>query len=116
MQQHLVFVYGTLRDGEYNHWYLGESPMLGYYETPPEFSLYDLGPYPGLIEGHQSVMGEIYVVDDQTLSRLDELEDVPVEYRREQIETPFGMAWIYFYQDVSKLSQAIASGDWCQRI
>jgi gamma-glutamylcyclotransferase (GGCT)/AIG2-like uncharacterized protein YtfP len=61
-------------------------------------------------------MGEIYMVDDDTLVLLDQLEEVPIEHRRETIETPFGTAWIYLYQDESKLTDVIASGDWCQRI
>ena len=32
----------------------------------------------------------VYLIDDHTLQALDKLEDVPVEYRRETIETPFG--------------------------
>jgi len=50
------------------------------------------------------------------LAELDKLEDVPVEYRRELIPTPFGEAWIYLYQDASQLDVMIASGDWCQRV
>lgn len=114
--QHLVFVYGTLRQGESNHHFLEASQCLGSYETQPEFALYDLGDYPALIEGHQSIQGEVYLIDAKTLQRLDILEDVPVEYRRETISTPFGDAWIYLYQDSSRLNEQIESGDWCQRI
>ncbi|MCG3722230.1 gamma-glutamylcyclotransferase family protein [Vibrio cincinnatiensis] len=113
---HLVFVYGTLRQGEANHYYLEESPLLGSWVTPPEYALHDLGPYPGLSAGHQSIHGEVYQVDDSTLAKLDILEDVPVEYRRESLDTPYGLAWIYIYQDVSRLTAVIESGDWCQRI
>lgn len=114
--QHLVFVYGTLRQGERNHNYLLGNQCLGHCETSPHYALYDLGSYPAVIEGHDSILGEVYLIDDQTLSHLDQLEDVPVEYRREQIETPFGQAWIYLYQNSSKLDTLISSGDWCQRV
>ncbi len=114
--QHLVFVYGTLRQGEYNHHYLSSAQFLGLHESEAQFTLYDLGPYPGVSEGQQSVQGEVYMIDDDTLAALDILEDVPVEYRRESISTPFGEAWIYIYQDTEQLTEEIGSGDWCQRV
>ena len=114
--QHLLFVYGTLRRGECNHHLLEHAQLLGNHETLPEYTLYDLGAYPAVIEGHSSILGEVYLIDDTTLKAVDRLEDVPVEYRREQIETPFGLAWIYLYQDVSQLSEMISSGDWCQKV
>ncbi|RJX70657.1 gamma-glutamylcyclotransferase [Vibrio sinensis] len=115
--QHLVFVYGTLRKGESNHHHLSEqAQFLGHHETLPEFALYDLGAYPAVISGHHSISGEVYLIDSHNLQVLDKLEDVPVEYRREQIETPFGLAWIYLYQDTSQLETLISSGDWCQKI
>ncbi|MBW3697449.1 gamma-glutamylcyclotransferase [Vibrio sp. T187] len=113
--QHLVFVYGTLRCGESNHHYLSDSELLGSFQSEPHFSLFDLGAYPAVVEGKKSVLGEVYLINDDVLAELDKLEDVPVEYRREQIKTPFGLAWIYLYQD-SNLTQEIHSGDWCQRI
>ncbi|MGO1296929.1 MAG: gamma-glutamylcyclotransferase family protein [Vibrio sp.] len=115
MQQHLVFVYGTLRHGEVHHEYLANSQCLGTFDTKPEYTLYDLGDYPGLVEGHKTIAGEVYVIDDATLAQLDILENVPVEYRREQIETSYGDAWIYLYQDAGELQREILSGDWLQR-
>ncbi len=114
--QHLVFVYGTLRKGEYNHHYLNTAEFLGHHESDAEYALYDLGPYPGASSGQRTVQGEVYLIDDDTLVALDKLEDVPVEYHRESINTPFGQAWIYIYQDTEQLTEEIASGDWCQRV
>ncbi|MCE0494040.1 gamma-glutamylcyclotransferase family protein [Vibrio salinus] len=118
MQLHLVFVYGSLRKGEPNHVYLDSCQFIGDFSTQPQFAMYDLGTYPAIVEGHFSVRGEVYQLDDDQLHRLDELEGVPVEYRRETIATPFGDAWIYIYQDVASadLSQLVSSGDWCDRI
>lgn len=114
--QQLVFVYGTLRQGQNNHHLLAQSEWLGNYATPPIYSLYDLGAYPAVTEGHSVLYGEVYRVDDKTLQQLDLLEDVPVTYRREQIETQFGLAWIYFYQHGDQLETLISSGDWCQKV
>ncbi|WED22127.1 gamma-glutamylcyclotransferase [Vibrio sp. JC009] len=113
--QHLVFVYGTLRKGECNHHLLESSEYLGMYETEPDYQLFDLGEYPGLSDGKSSVTGEVYHIDEATLAKLDLLEDVPVEYRRESINTPFGSAWIYIYQDVVPEDQVIDSGNWLFR-
>lgn len=114
--QQLVFVYGTLRHGQRNHHLLAQSPWLGNHATPPIYSLYDLGHYPAVITGHSVIYGEVYQVDERTLAQLDLLEDVPVTYRREQIETPFGLAWMYFYQNEQHLDALISSGDWCQKV
>lgn len=111
----LVFVYGTLRRGEVNHHYLATAKFVAQWCTLPEYALFDLGPYPALIKGQQSIQGELYWINRHTLAELDELEDVPVEYRRERIETPFGLAWVYLFQNDRELSVLIPSGDWCQR-
>ncbi|MEI8631632.1 gamma-glutamylcyclotransferase [Vibrio sp. PP-XX7] len=89
--------------------------MAREYNTAPEYAMYHLGQYPGLTLGTQSIAGEVYAVNEATLAHLDELENIPIEYRRETIETPFGTAWIYLYQDVTKLTNQIISGDWCHR-
>ena len=115
--QHLLFVYGTLRKGESHQAFLESAEFLGSHETAPEYALYDLSGHPAVVEGHSSIQGEVYLLDDETLARIDKLEDVPVEYRREQkIDTPFGRAWIYLYQDTSQLDVLLSSGDWCQRV
>jgi gamma-glutamylcyclotransferase (GGCT)/AIG2-like uncharacterized protein YtfP len=109
--QHLIFVYGTLKQGEPNHYLLAGSELLGVYETPPVYTLYDLGTYAGLVEGNNTILGEVYRIDDEVLAKLDVFEDVLIEYRRETIETPFGEAWIYLYPGAEK-GQAVESGDW----
>ncbi|WCP66793.1 gamma-glutamylcyclotransferase [Vibrio tubiashii] len=114
--QQLVFVYGTLRQGQSNHHLLAHSEWLGKHATPPIYSLYDLGAYPAVVDGHSVIYGEVYRVDEQTLRQLDRLEDVPITYRREQIDTPFGLAWMYIYQQAHQLESLISSGDWCQKV
>lgn len=112
--QHLVFVYGTLRQGQSNHHYVQDCELLGRFDTPKEFALFDLGAYPALTCGSKSVVGEVYVINDEVLASLDRLEDVPVKYRREQIETTFGLAWVYLYQLELTANKEILSGDWCK--
>lgn len=110
----LVFVYGTLRQGESNHELLIGSELLGLFETEPQFSLSNLGDYPGLGDGHDRIVGEVYRINDHTLRQLDILEDEGVEYRRETIETSFGLAWYYIYQGQYP-GKLIKSGNWIDR-
>ncbi|WED26992.1 gamma-glutamylcyclotransferase [Vibrio sp. DW001] len=113
--RHLVFVYGTLRKGESNHHVLSDSEYLGFFETEPNYQLFNYGSYPGVTQGNCKVLGEVYSVDDDVLQRLDRLENVPIDYRRDPIDTPYGSAWIYLYQEVSPLDEAITSGNWLYR-
>jgi len=99
--QQLIFVYGTLKKGECNHHVLEQSECLGLFETEPNYQLYDHDDYPGLAHGSNSINGEIYRIDDKTLSQLDVLEDVSVDFHREQIETPYGNAWVYMKINVT---------------
>lgn len=78
-----LFVYGTLLTGEHNHHLMGGLSPVGTATTEPVYSLLDMGGYPAVVEGGQTaIVGELYDVDAETLSRLDILEDVPELYLR----------------------------------
>jgi gamma-glutamylcyclotransferase (GGCT)/AIG2-like uncharacterized protein YtfP len=82
-----VFVYGSLKHGHYNHSYLSGARPCGNYETNPQWGLIDLGAFPALVMGSLSVKGEVYLIDDETLARLDRLEGVSSGfYKRINIE------------------------------
>jgi gamma-glutamylaminecyclotransferase len=73
----LIFVYGTLKRGCANHWFLAEQTFVGEARTAPGFTLFELPGYPGMVarDGHpKGVAGEVWSVDDECLSQLDELE------------------------------------------
>ena len=75
---HRVFVYGTLKRGYRNHHLLAHSVLIGRAYTASPYCMLD-GEYPvlrDLGEDLSPVAGEIYEVDPQTLSALDELEGV----------------------------------------
>lgn len=73
--------------------------FLGAYTTPPRYRLYDLGGYPGAIKGGiRPLDGEVYRLSRRMLIALDRFEEVPAEYVRERIRTPWGAAWIYLYR------------------
>jgi gamma-glutamylaminecyclotransferase len=84
----ILFLYGTLKRGHKNHYLLSGQRSLGEAATEPRYRLYDLGPYPGLVEGAASglaVTGELWEVDAVCLANLDEFEGVPALYVREQV-------------------------------
>lgn len=83
---HLVFVYGTLMKGELHHTSMTHARFLRAAETEPAYDLVQIDYYPAMIAGGSArIVGELYEVDDQTLARLDELEEVPAYYERTSI-------------------------------
>jgi gamma-glutamylaminecyclotransferase len=102
-EQHLVFVYGTLLRGLSNHALLTEARFLETARTKALYALY-VDYFPKVIrdEPVSPITGELYLVDGPTLARLDDLEDHPFEYRREQVPVIMDdgeetRAWIYFH-------------------
>jgi len=122
--KHLVAVYGSLRAGLHNHRLLDneESTQLGTFKTPPIYKLFSLGGFPGLHkDGTTEVTVEVYEVSEDVFKSLDRLEGYYPDrldysmYVREQIETPFGDAWIYFYNsDRYSQNKMVESGDWTE--
>ena len=115
-----VFVYGTLRRGEPNHYLLESAKYIGTTKTPEGlFVLHDLGPFPAAepvdVVWSPSIVGEVYEVDDETLKKLDTLEGVDSGfYRRIRVGTPLGECWIYVMDDVNDYP-IISNGDWVNR-
>ena len=73
-----VFVYGSLKKGYALHHLLAAEQFAGFAQTQPLYRIYDLGEYPGLIEGPDGleINGEVYSVSPETLKRLDFAEGV----------------------------------------
>lgn len=113
--QHTLFVYGTLRRGYGNHGLMGDAPCLGRARTKGLFALFSHGiPYLSRQPRTTRVTGEVYVVDDLRLARIDRLEAHPHWYVREEIEVVLengrGMtAWCYFND--KPRGMLLASGD-----
>ncbi|MFO1091706.1 MAG: gamma-glutamylcyclotransferase family protein [Planctomycetaceae bacterium] len=120
MPTHL-FVYGTLMTGESRHRYLAAATLIGAARTTPEYRLFDAGDYPALVADPvgQSIAGELWLVGDDTLRELDEVEGtdeglyarVPVH-----LQPPFDKraAETYIYlQSVAGLPEI--NGDWRER-
>lgn len=116
--RHRVAVYGSLRQGLYNHHKLISGQYLGPCQTKRDWYLYDLGPYPALVKGgNTAVVLEVYALDAATLAVLDELEGYPEHYLRERISTPYGDSWVYYQTrpDVGHRG-LVKSGDWKDRV
>lgn len=114
----VVFVYGTLLRGESNHHLLAGAHFLGEDATAPGFELRDFGAFPAMLAaGTGTVAGEVYVVDDATLTVLDRLEDHPSFYRRTPITLASGAdAEAYLLEARQAHGRArIPSGTWRDR-
>ena len=120
MNKHLVFVYGTLRQGGVRAMphIFPEAKFIG--QANVSGSLYDLGPYPGLLldESNSLVIGEVYEIGDEILNKLDEIE-ASSDYWRKRTEVSLGnhrmMCWVYAPNSKSyPQSRLIRSGDWIE--
>jgi gamma-glutamylcyclotransferase (GGCT)/AIG2-like uncharacterized protein YtfP len=111
-----IFVYGTLRKGECRHYFLEDSRFIGYARVKG-YLLYNLGAYPGMVQGGGEVVGEVYEIPESFLKKLDLVEGVPELYRRELIEVTLEngqtiSAYAYIYNRKIDNKLLISSGDW----
>lgn len=74
----LLFIYGTLKRGCYNHYYMHGQQFIGEAQTAPLYRLHNLGGYPGMVSASdgQSIEGEVWDIDEACRTRLDVLEGV----------------------------------------
>jgi gamma-glutamylcyclotransferase (GGCT)/AIG2-like uncharacterized protein YtfP len=117
----LLFIYGTLRSGQPHAPRLGGAEPLGSATVAGE--LRNLGDYPGLANGTETVHGELFRIPEVALERIDELEGCDPDdlegslFRRElrRIVRQDGSAvegWTYVW--VHGGGSPIPSGDWLE--
>jgi gamma-glutamylcyclotransferase (GGCT)/AIG2-like uncharacterized protein YtfP len=121
----LLFIYGTLLPGlRLDHHMLG-AERLG--PAKIQGLLYDLGTYPGWVQGDGLVHGEVYRLTSTHLQRLDEVEEVvpgdPVAslYVRDRIQVLVGTCsgqwvWVYRYNRSVTGCAQISSGDYLEHV
>lgn len=112
---HLVFVYGSLMHGYGNHRRLEGAEFVGEDALPKGYTMVDVGYFPGLLDGgKQSITGELYRVDDETLEDLDQLEGAPDLYYRKRVRTDSGFtAWVYILRFKHSIGLAkVPGGSW----
>lgn len=115
----LVFVYGSLKQGFSNHGCLKGADF--YKEAKiKDAVMYDLGPFPGVVDGEGEVKGELYRATEAVMARLDRLEGHPNFYCRKKVPIVGEdyVAWTYFLSDrtiqglTEKYKQIVPDGDW----
>lgn len=113
----LVFVYGTLRMGQANHYLLQRegASLIGKGKTSIKYRMFAAGvPFISNAEHAEykklprtQIVGELYSVTPEVLRSLDRLEGHPLVYERRftQVildgQTRRIRAWLYFYDDAS---------------
>ena len=121
-EEHLFFVYGTLRQGDDNDItrlvpaprLIGTAQIRG--------TMYHLGGYPGVtLGGATEIVGEVYAVSRELETKLDAIEsEYPAqidEYAKREIDVQVAgrMQRCYVYEINSAYiagKPVIASGDW----
>lgn len=101
-----VFVYGTLMNGESNHHFLENSSCLGT-STVEGYDMYNVGWYPAIVAGDGMIIGELYEVPQEDMSRIDMLEGEGSLYIRKcEMTSSESLAYIYeFLEDTEGLER-----------
>ena len=108
--QREVFVYGTLMSGEDNHYHLQNSTFLSL-AIVHGYDMYDVGWYPAIVRGQNSIRGELYRVPVEDMGVIDTLEGEGSLYRKKcekvtgiEGETSFAFVYVYM-RDVLNLKK-----------
>lgn len=127
-----IFVYGTLREGLYNYDRILKGKTESIVDaTIDEYDMLDLGSFPGIISGSNTIVGEVMNIKPnyylQTLQLLDRLEGYnPSQkskslYHREikKVKLVDGKeidAYVYVYNTKQGINfNEVSSGDWMVR-
>ena len=105
----LLFVYGTLKQDNYNNIILGRSKFLGRGVTKIKLNIKSVGipivvaPFTdSMREMAKPIIGEVYKVSKGTIAKIDVLEGHPDLYKRflidVEIENKTFEAYIYLFQ------------------
>lgn len=98
-----VFTYGSLKEGYHNHFFLENASLLQKAVTSDAaYQMYATeGLFPLVVSGDKKIAGELYVMDDYTLSELDRLESNGTAYNRIQVKLSGvdAFAWMYLFNE-----------------
>lgn len=114
-----VFVYGSLKKGFGNHYFLNEAKFLKE-DSVNGFVMVSLGGFPGAIRGEGTIHGELYEVNEQQMRGLNSLEGYseirPKKdnfYDREFVKTNSGEeAYIYTLEAEYLKNPLVEDGIW----
>lgn len=114
-----IFVYGTLKKGDPNHFRLNGSEYICTTRTAERYTMLDLGAFPGVIKDEiehtaSFINGEVYSITPQTLENLDCYEGE--WYFREEVKLDNGtMALMYFLRKIPPVDyEIIPDGNWAK--
>ncbi|MCD4807421.1 MAG: gamma-glutamylcyclotransferase [Methanococcoides sp.] len=110
-----LFVYGTLKKGHKNHHLLDGASFVSENCTEDKFQMLDMGDFPSVVKENpvSSIVGELFSVDDSTLSAIDRFEGK--WFCREKVLLKDScVAWMYFLSDDVSYGgrSSIVSGIW----
>ncbi len=114
----ILFVYGTMLEGEADHATLGDAPCLGPANTAAGYALVEFRAMAGLVErGISRVYGQLYSVSYETLRACDKLRDHPNRYHRKELVLEGGTrAHCYLlHTEQARGLRRIRHGDWLAR-
>jgi gamma-glutamylcyclotransferase (GGCT)/AIG2-like uncharacterized protein YtfP len=121
----LIAVYGLLRAGETGFAQFGLAHAFK--DAGPcviAGELWDLGRYPGLVDGEGRVLGELFeVIDPAVIGKLDAFEDYwpgdparsRYDRRKVHLLEPDRQAWVYVWRLALDHAARIETGDWLAR-
>jgi len=103
----LLFVYGTLKKGGWNHYYLKDAEFMGEAETVEKYAMYVSGMIPFVVKNEKisTIKGELYRVNKEILKKVDLLEGHPFGYKREKVKVRLREsgeekeAWMYIWKN-----------------
>ncbi len=113
-----VFVYGTLRKGESNHYYLRRGLLVADGVWAKGYAMYDQGSYPFAVPTNGSqIKGEIWQIDKDCLAEIDKLEGVKEGLYMRIFDDDL-QAYIYIKPDTKGLREMpkVEHGDWKMRL
>lgn len=126
VEPHAFFVYGTLKRGQSNYYLIADAVRDAAIATIGG-RLYDVGPFPALVDGGERVYGEVLTIDLEAFPRLlailDDLEgydpadpDGSMYVRRIVTATGADMrelvAYAYYYNRAPAAFLHLPDGEW----
>ncbi|ALG68897.2 gamma-glutamylcyclotransferase family protein [Beggiatoa leptomitoformis] len=115
---HNLFVYGTLKRGQTNHFFLAGLPAK--LAKAPQIVLHTGKDYPFARRGKGITYGEVYYINHRLLTKIDRLERHPDLFQRELttvILLPKRIhieAWIYLHKQARRHPR-VMKGHWQNR-
>ena len=87
-----LFVYGTLKKQHSRNNILGADSFIREIKTLPNYTMIDLGAFPGILDlGANVIYGELYEVDNSVLGMCDLIEGHPNFYKRKLVKLEKGI-------------------------